>query len=1081
MVVNNLIEDYFNYQDEYTKKYGERTIVLMQVGSFHEAYQTLELGFDLSKIANICNFVVSKKNKSIPTVDLKNPYMMGFPSASLQKYLKILVDNLFTVIVIDQVTPPPNPKREITGIYTPGTYCEEINNPDSNYISSIYIEEVTDIASKQPSMFLAGISIIDVTTGKSLIYECYSQKMDESIVLDDVVKIIQSYPSKELIVTTSNLTTITADKLISYLELSDKLYHHQTISQLIDCKGYKNVPKIGYQEELFKKVYGNKLNAIQQSNVIESIDLEMLSYARISLVILLNYINEHNQSLLKNLDIPQIMQKQNNLYLGNNAIYQLNIFNTDLSNSSNLYSNTTKYRSLFDVINYTSTSMGRRYLKNSLVNPLLDIDLINSRYNTISYLIENDRWKNLEIGLREIPDIERYIRKLSISNIHPIDLNNCINGIMNAFNCICKVDLGNNEISRYSKENLIKDVKIVIDKFNSSLNFDELGKYLINDITGPIFKPGIYKDIDKLVSNISNCDNFMNILTNTLNEKLNKQIPKKKSKKDLDSDDDEVKTDQLINIQYNERDGYYLSLTKRRAELLQQYLEVNNKIKIGDTILEYKNMEFKSLVKGNSCKIIIPEIQKKSDEKIDLLGDLRKEIKDRYTTWLSDIYSQFSETFNNLNDYISKLDFCKSGAKVAILNKYYKPTINNKYDGKSYLDAENIRHPICEKLLTDTEYVPITIQLGVPEQSGILLFGLNSVGKSTLQKSIGINIILAQIGYYVPASKFEYYPYTNLMTRISANDNLFKGLSSFALELSELRSILKRSDKNTLIIADEVCKGTEHQSSLIIVMSMLEILSQNKCSFITATHLHELTFMNRLHNLKDVKMYHLHVDYDEKNNILKYNRQLLPGSGENFYGLNVAKYLINDSTFFKVANEIKNEISPTFLVGNKTSKYNSKLWINECQICEYKPINEYDKPLETHHINFQKNCDKDGFILAKPHIHKNHKSNLCILCYKCHDKIDTNEIMIYGYEDTSHGSQLKYNTVDTSNLNSIIEVNGDSVTIEVNSTDKKTDLQNMVKELVDKKYTQKRILEELKKHGTQIRIKEYIKNIIKNI
>ena len=113
------------------------------------------------------------------------------------------------------------------------------------------------------------------------------------------------------------------------------------------------------------------------------------------------------------------------------------------------------------------------------------------------------------------------------------------------------------------------------------------------------------------------------------------------------------------------------------------------------------------------------------------------------------------------------------------------------------------------------------------------------------------------------------------MTRISANDNLFKGLSSFALELSELRAILKRSTQNTMIIADEVCKGTEHQSSLIIVMTMLEILSKNKCSFITATHLHDLTKFERLKTLTNIKLYHLHVDYDEQRNVLKYNRKLL--------------------------------------------------------------------------------------------------------------------------------------------------------------------------------------------------------------
>lgn len=1079
MVVSNLLEDYFNYQKTYQTKYGHQTLVLMQVGSFHEAYQTLDSGYELNKISEILNIIVSKKNKSIATVDMKNPYMMGFPSASLPKFLKLLVDNSFTVVIIDQVTPPPNPKREITGIYSPGTYYEEINNPDSNYIMSIFIEEVNDEQNKNPSMFLAGISIIDVTTGKSLIYETYSQKNDETVSLDDITKIIQSYPSKELVITTSNLTKITPEKLIAYLELSDKLYHHQTISQLTTCKGYQNVPKISYQQELFKKIYSHKLDNTQQLNVIESLNLERLSYARISLVILLKYINEHNESLIKNLDLPQIIEKQNYMYLGNNASYQLNIFNNDVKNSSNMFSKNTQYKCLFDVINKTSTSMGRRYLQNILNNPLLDINKINTTYNIIEYLMENNKWMKIEEYLKEIPDIERYIRKISIQQIHPIDLNTCIIGIKNAYECLKLSDIGPYNITNYSKIQLISEVEKLIDFLDKSLNYDELSKYLMNDITGPIFNNNIFPDIDKLIKEIKQCDNFIENLAKTLNSLLNKQAPKKKSKKNLDNDDEDNSNnecaEQLVKIEFNERDGTHLSLTKRRAELLKSLLETKHEIKIGDYILNHKTIEYKSLAKGNTCKIFIPEIQKKSDILSELYDELKKEIKNKYINWLSEIYNNFQNTFVNLIEYISILDYCKSGSKVAIQNKYYKPTINNKYNGKSYLDTSDMRHPLCEKLLIDTEYVPISIKLGVDEQQGVLLFGLNSVGKSTLQKSIGINIIMAQIGYFVAASKFEYYPYQTLMTRISANDNIFRGLSSFALELSELRAILKRSDQNTLIIADEVCKGTEHQSSLIIVMTMLEILSQNKCSFITATHLHDLITMPRLQTITNVKLFHLHVDYDEHNNILKYDRKLLEGPGENFYGLNVAKYLINDNNFFKIANEIKNEYQPKIIIGDKTSKYNSNVWINECQICEYKPLNDYDKPLETHHINFQKDTDINGFLLSKPHIHKNHKSNLCVLCYKCHDKIDTKEIIIYGYEDTINGSQLKYTINNCINSPSIININNDKVTIQLNNETKNLEIR--VNELLTKKYTQKKILNELKDDGSQYAIKKIINNI----
>ena len=136
-----------------------------------------------------------------------------------------------------------------------------------------------------------------------------------------------------------------------------------------------------------------------------------------------------------------------------------------------------------------------------------------------------------------------------------------------------------------------------------------------------------------------------------------------------------------------------------------------------------------------------------------------------------------------------------------------------------------MRHPIVEKLSTDTTYIPHNIELGYEtDQNGILLYGINSSGKSTLMKSIGLNVILAQIGYFVSCSHFEFSPYNSLFTRISGNDNLFRGLSSFMVEMMELMAILKRNNNNTLVIADEICRGTEEKSANIIVSYMYVLL-----------------------------------------------------------------------------------------------------------------------------------------------------------------------------------------------------------------------------------------------------------------
>ena len=141
------------------------------------------------------------------------------------------------------------------------------------------------------------------------------------------------------------------------------------------------------------------------------------------------------------------------------------------------------------------------------------------------------------------------------------------------------------------------------------------------------------------------------------------------------------------------------------------------------------------------------------------------------------------------------------------------------------------------------------------DNTGILLYGINSSGKSTLMKSIGLNIIMAQIGYYVSASEFIYFPYNTLMTRISGMDNIFKGMSSFMVEMMELIAILKRNDSNTLVLGDEICRGTEEKSANIIVTYMLEVLENCNTSFITATHLHQIAEMKSVKNLNESKIY----------------------------------------------------------------------------------------------------------------------------------------------------------------------------------------------------------------------------------
>jgi DNA mismatch repair ATPase MutS len=178
------------------------------------------------------------------------------------------------------------------------------------------------------------------------------------------------------------------------------------------------------------------------------------------------------------------------------------------------------------------------------------------------------------------------------------------------------------------------------------------------------------------------------------------------------------------------------------------------------------------------------------------------------------------------------------------------------------------------------------------------------------------------------------------------------------------------------------------------------MLSKSKTSFITASHLHKILKLDRMKNILNVKPYHIHISYNEKTNTLIYDRTLREGSGEEFYGLNVAKCLINDTTFIEISNEIKKEID------NKKSysRYNKSIKMESCSICGFIPEGK-ESSLETHHIIPQKDC-KNKKVKDKEYMNMNHPDNLCVLCMKCHDKVDIGELIINGYIDTSDGKKL---------------------------------------------------------------------------
>jgi DNA mismatch repair protein MutS len=370
------------------------------------------------------------------------------------------------------------------------------------------------------------------------------------------------------------------------------------------------------------------------------------------------------------------------------------------------------------------------------------------------------------------------------------------------------------------------------------------------------------------------------------------------------------------------------------------------------------------------------------------------------------INTKFGNLMNEVVKRVSLVDFYCSGAECAVKRRFFKPIITDTEE--SYINAVGLRHPLVE-VMNNKIFIPNDIYLGNNNQNGILLYGLNAAGKTTLARSIGIAVVLAQMGYFVPTKELTLTPFKSIFTRIGDNDNLFKGLSSFSYEISELRAIINRSSQHTLVIGDEICKSTHLTAQQVIFMTMLKMLNESQTRFLFCTHLHEILGTPAMDEITNMEVYHLGAYYDTELKTIVYERKLKKGPCNNNYGLDVAKYLINDHKFNEISRTMDKMLNGVThdVVTEKTSRYNSKKIVNECEITKRKPQHHNDH-LETHHIIEQSEADENGYLTGdKYHVHKNHVENLMVVSEEVHDMIHNNEIIVEGYVDTLKGKKLK--------------------------------------------------------------------------
>ena len=984
-----IVKDYLDLTEKWKNEYGERTLVLMQVGSFFEAYGLLDennniQGSNIVDFAEINDMAISRKNIC---VGKSKVVMAGFGLPQLDKYIKKLQDNGYTIVVYVQDSQSKNTTRSLNGIYSPGTYFSNESKELTNNIICIWINHSSNKIIGIGEQINIGISNIDIFTGKTSLFEFTMPYYHNPCTYDELERYISIYNPNECVIL-SNLEEYIIDDIINFTNIQCSKIHKIILNKNNNYssdlhKSAENAEKQIYQQEIIKRFY-----PFDNEEIIIN-EIQNYCIASQSFCYLLDFVYKHNPNLVSKLSKPLYENYTDRFILANHSLKQLNII------SDNRYNGKLSCVSKF--LNNCVTPIGKRKFQYNLLNPNTDIEKLNKSYNITDYLLTTD-WNKYKELLEEIRDLEKLKRKLVMKKITPKDFSIIYNNILliDKINILINKDKklkqyfqGENINNIKSKSETIK--KIITDFFDldKAKHIDDINNISDsgnNSLKNMFFiNKGLYEKVDNGYKKSIESRQLIECIRENFSNMI-KEFEKS------------TKTTEFVKLHETPKMEPTLVSTKRRTTFLkksfesrEKSIELKYKSEFTDTDETFKldidNIDFIPY-NGNNSNVCITNSSIRNiavsinNSKNELLGILE--------LYYSEFVNKFIDNNNILDDliqFISEIDILQCKCFIASKYNYCKPIITESE--KSFFNFTGIRHCLIEQLNTRELYVTNDLELGNTNKkdysNGILLYGTNAVGKTSFIKSIGICIIMAQAGLFVPCKTFEYYPYNYIFTRILGNDNIFKGLSTFAVEMSELRTILQFSNKNSLILGDELCSGTESDSALSIFVSGLEELHKNESSFMFATHFHEIVKYEEVKNLNKIKLYHMEVMFDKITNKLVYDRKLKEGAGDSMYGLEVCKSLNLPQNFLDRAHELRVKYNNVYknILDMDTSKYNSKKVKGLCEMCKI------NIGTEIHHLEYQKNANKNDYL--EEGFHKNHVANLVNICEDCHNNIHKND------------------------------------------------------------------------------------------
>ena len=809
-------------------------------------------GTDAVTTSKVLGITLTSRNNGGNDVELA-----GFPHHSLNYYLPKMVRAGYRVAICEQLEKPVTGKivrRGVTEIITPGIASDDniLDQKKNNYLASVYI--------KADSRWLLADSQEKLTA--------FSQKLSAPIGIAFL-----DISTGEFLVSEGDWAT--ADKMFQAFQPAEIIFS-KAIAKEINERWNGKFYLYPIDDWVFQPEYGReKLLAHFETKTLKGFGIEDMMPAQTAAGAALHYLATTEKTNLKHITHIARLQHDKYVWLDRFTVRNLELINTQHDTG----------KSLIDVLDKTLSPMGARLMKKWVLLPLKTKTAIEARHDTVQFLMDNPIHEQEIYGLlKSVGDLERLISKVPLGKINPREMRQLARALRTV-PALQKILVGSSSFlaDRNEQPTANSQQLTALRRMSETLNpclsiCEDIEKSIVDNPPVHISKGGSIAD-----GADDNLDELRHIVRNA--QDLLLDIQKKEiARTGINS----------LKIGFNNVFGYFLEVTAKfkHAEVPKDWI--------------------RKQTLANAERYITPEL-KVLEEKILSAEEKILSLEEIIFNRLMQSLMDFIEPIQTNANTIAVLDCLRAFAELARKNDYTRPILNDDFT----IDIKAGRHPVIEQQLPVGEmYVPNDIYLDRDSQQILMITGPNMAGKSAVLRQTGLISLMAQMGSFVPAKSATLGILDKLFTRVGASDNISSGESTFMVEMNETASIMNNITPQSLILLDEIGRGTSTYDGISIAWSIAEFLhdSAERPRTLFATHYHELNELAQTH--ERVKNYH--VATKELAQKIIFLRKLVEGGSEHSFGVHVAKMAGMPKEIIQRANEILVQLEQQHIEVNDT-------------------------------------------------------------------------------------------------------------------------------------------------------------------